>query len=342
MPTSKIPATDRNMADNTAADCSVFIVSYNTREILARCLEHLFASNSGISMEVFIVDNDSKDDSVDMVRERFPQVILMPMDWNMGFARANNAAFARSTGEFVILLNPDAFVEPDAIAQALSFMHEHPKAAACGGLILDDHGGKAPSARRFPTSFAKFCRMWGLADRFSGSPIFDKHDYRNSDLSQPMQVDWVPGTFTVIRRKALADATLFDERFFMYYEETDLCLRLQRQGWEVWFVPSVRVMHLGGASAKTVKKDFDSSGSQVSGWRLRSEYLYFRKNFGLAAVLMHAGIEISRHWVRIFLNSLRKGEEAARKKTDSRRKAQLCQEALADTGYGSVSPKVPW
>lgn len=323
-------------------DCSIFIVSYNTREILARCLEHLFTSQGNLSMEVFVVDNDSKDGSADMVRERFPQAKLMAMDWNMGFARANNAAFARSSGEFVILLNPDAFVEPDAIARALSFMHENPQAAACGGLIMDGHGGKAPSARRFPTGFAKFCRMWGLADRFAGSPLFDKHDYRHCDLSRPMQVDWVPGTFTVIRRKALTNDKLFDERFFMYYEETDLCLRLQRQDWQVWFVPSVLVTHLGGASAKTVKKDFDSSGAQVSGWRLRSEYLYFRKNFGLPAVLLHAGIEISRHWVRIAVNSLRNGEEAAHKNKDSRRKAQLCLEALADTGYGSISPKAPW
>lgn len=322
--------------------CSIFIVSYNTRDILARCLEQLLAAQHAVEHEIIVVDNASADGSAAMVRQRFPQVQLVALDMNMGFARANNIAFGQSTGEFVILLNPDAFVEHDAIANALQFMQRTPSAGACGGLILDEDGHAAPSARRFPTLFAKICRMWGLADRFAGSPLFDAHDYRHTSIDKPFTVDWVPGTFTVLRRAALGNGQLFDERFFMYYEETDLCLRLRQGGYQVWFVPAVRVSHIGGASAKTVKKHFDSSGSQLSLWRLRSEYLYFRKNQGLHAVIAHALVETTRHMVRILVNTIRRDDEAAHKRADSWRKLRLCLDALADTSLGAVSPPAPW
>lgn len=323
-------------------NCSIFIVSYNTRDILARCLEQLLASQHADKHEIIVVDNASSDGSAAMVRDRFPRVRLVALGWNMGFARANNIAFSQSKGDFIILLNPDAFVEHDAIANALQFMLSTPSAAACGGLIMDKDGHAAPSARRFPTLFAKVCRMWGLADRFAGSLLFDAHDYRHASIDAPFPVDWVPGTFTVLRRAALGNGVLFDERFFMYYEETDLCLRLRKQGYQVWFLPTARVSHIGGASAKTVRKHFDASGAQISLWRLRSEYLYFRKNHGLHAVIAHALVETTRHLARMAVNSIRPGDAARDKRADSQHKLRLCLDALSDTRFGSFSPPPPW
>lgn len=322
--------------------CSIFIISYNTRHTLERCLERLYSSKGIKEHEVVVVDNASSDGSPDMVRERFPNVRLLAMSWNTGFARANNLALRESRGEFLVLLNSDAFVQPDALSTALSFMDAHPSAGACGGLIIAEDGSAAPSARRFPTAFSKFCQLWGLAHRYAGSPLFDRHDYRHRDLAEPIPVDWVPGTFTVLRRSALEGLPLFDERFFMYYEETDLCRRLAKSGYGVWFVPDVRVTHIGGESAKKVPQHFDVSGSQISLWRLRSEYLYLRKNHGLFAVLAHACIEMTLHMARMAVNSFRAGQTARDKIRDARRKLGMCLRALTDTRLGAFSPAVPW
>lgn len=322
--------------------CSILIVSYNTRDILERCLERLYASQGIEEYEVIVVDNASSDGSPEMLRRRFPMARLVAMPWNTGFARANNLALRESSGKFLALLNPDAFVRPDTLAAALRFMHARPSAGACGGLLLSEEGAAAPSARRFPSAFSKFCQLWGLADRFAGSPLFDRHDYRHRDLAAPLPVDWVPGTFTVLRRSALLGLPLFDERYFMYYEETDLCRRLAAQGYEVWFVPDVKVAHIGGASAKTVKKDFDASGAQVLLWRLRSEYLYLRKNHGPLTVLAHAGIEMALHATRMAANVFRSGPKARSKRQDARRRLTLCLRALADTRLGAFSPAAPW
>lgn len=322
--------------------CSICIVNYNTELLLRECLTSLIAATQWISCEIFVVDNASSDNSVAMVQKEFPQVTCIAMPWNSGFARANNSAFEQSTGEFFILLNPNAKLNADAIRNALTFMNVTALAGVCGGAICDAEGHVAPSARCFPSLFATFCRMWGLSECFSGSTWFGNHDYRHMDLSHPIRVDWVPSTFAVLRRAALEGESLFDERFFMYYEETDLCLRLHQRHWEVWFVPTVHIMHWGGASARTVQKDFDGTSAQISRWRMRSKYLYLYKHYGIFYVFGSLSIELSRHLVRVLVNALRKGDDAKEKRLDSQRKIQLCLDALRDTRWGRISPPAPW
>ena len=322
---------------------SVIIVSYNTRDILRQCLNALFAHSTDVEMEVLVVDNDSRDGSPAMVCQEFPLVTLVANDVNLGFAAANNQAFALARGEFILLLNPDAFVKEGAIAKALEFLRQTPLCGICGGRIVDQDGRVRPSARRFPNALAKFFALSGLSSRFPDSPLFNRRDFGGFAHDRVREVDWVPGTFTLLRREMLDEIGFFDERFFMYYEETDLCLRAKKAGWQVFFIPDAEVEHIGGASSRTRQdKAYDQSSSQVINFRIRSEYLYYRKHGGLVSVLAAAGLDMAWNWLRIAINFVSNSKESRAKSEQSAQGNRMIRQALADTRYGKISPQIPW
>lgn len=352
----------------------ICIVSYNTKEILCNCLESLMNAveysnkKDEIIYTVYVVDNASHDGSADMVKKKFPKINLVVHDVNVGFARANNVIFSKSDGEYFILINPDAFVHQNTLSTALIFMQNTPRAGACGGLLRNVDGSIASSGRKFPTLMRKFCDMWGLSKIFRGKKVADKQ----------CKVDWVPGTFTVVRRAAFNNLALFDERFFLYYEETDMCRALYARGWQVWFVPEIEIVHIGGASAKAYAADseknagdidkklfLDTSGAQLALWRMQSENLYIYKYQSIFGVLGNISIEISRHTTRIVFNNIRyiyykvifymirnntqiynnikkKKDLAYTNKSDSYQKIIVLCQALKNTRFGRVSPKIPW
>lgn len=322
---------------------TVLIVSYNTREILSNCLEALFLNTTDMAMEVFVVDNDSHDQSAAMVSERFPEVHLIANRQNLGFAAANNQAFTRASGEYIILLNPDAYVGPSSISNAVRFMESHPDCGLCGGKIISPEGRLEPSARRFPSPLSKLLTLSGLSWRFSTSPILNRHEFGGFAHDRPLEVDWVPGTFTIVRKTMLDAIGPFDERFYIYYEETDLCLRAKKAGWKVFFIPDAEVMHIGGASSKTRKdKTFDKAGSQVLSFRMRSEWLYYRKNRGLVTVLLSAGVELFWYLLRYLKNLPASSPEASAKKTLARTTIEQVIRSLKDTRFGRIAPPTPW
>lgn len=319
---------------------SVVVVSFNTRDLLARCMESLCADTPQDMLELVVVDNASADGSADMVRERFPQVKLAANGVNRGFAAAVNQGYALSQGDYVVLMNPDAVVRGGAILNAMAFLErpDNARVGLCGGRIVNAEGRPEPSARRFPTAGRKLFTLSGLAARRPDSPWAP--DIPPSDV--PREVDWVPGTFSVIRRAMLEEIGFFDERFFMYYEETDLCLRARRAGWRVVFLPGAEVVHVGGASSRArTDKRFDSSGSQLREFRLRSEWLYHRKNRGLAGLAASAGMEVVWHGLR-WLVHLRPGDGHADRRADSARVLADIRDSLRDTRLGAVSPPAPW
>jgi N-acetylglucosaminyl-diphospho-decaprenol L-rhamnosyltransferase len=321
---------------------SVIIVSYNTSRLLRQCLESLGNNACSHELEIFVVDNDSADDSVEMVRVHFPQVKLIANKKNMGFAAANNQAYKEFTGKYLILLNPDARVQPGAIDRAVAFMEENPEVGICGGRLLNANGQLEPSARRFPNSLFKFLIISGLSDKFSSSKFFSKADYKYFDHRSAIEVEWVPGTFSLIRRDMLEEIGFFDERFYLYYEETDLCLRARRAGWKVFFCPEAEVIHIGGASSKTRKDmQLDLGGAQLLKFRMRSELLYFRKNFGYGSMLANATVELGFHLLR-YLTNLRPGEGTRQKRQYSLAIVRHSLQALDDTNWGNVSPPTPW
>jgi GT2 family glycosyltransferase len=322
---------------------SVFVVAYESADRLSACLQSILdQSVSGGSVETIVVDNASSDGSADLVRREFPEATLIANEDNRGFAAANNQAWAVSRGDYLFLVNPDSILEPNALQGAIDYLEAHRECGLVGGLLLDDDGARAPSARRFPTLVRKMLTQSGIADRFPKSKILGGADYRWHDHHKPLDVDWVPGAFTAIRRDLVEQIGFFDERYYLYYEETDLCRRAKQYGWAVRFIPDAVVHHSGGASSRKVKQyTFDEAGSQVRPFRLRAECLYHRKNGGLLAVLGNVGFEWTWHQLRRAVN-FRPGRMAAAKRRYSRLLVRDIEDAVKATSLGLVCPPKPW
>ncbi len=327
---------------------SIIIVSYNTKELLHQCLTALYQEAPKSDFEVFVVDNNSTDGSAEMVTAFFPQVILMQNSENRGFAVANNQAWLCSQGEYILLLNPDAFVTSGAINTVVEFMEQYPDCGICGGRLVKPDGSLDPSARKFPNTLSKFMNLSGLHARFPTSRLFSGHEFghcehNNADHNHAIEVDWVPGTFTVYRKEMLEQTGLFDERFFIYYEETDLCRTAVKQGWKVYCLPSARVIHVGGASSQKKKDEiFDQYGSQVLKFRMRSEWLYYRKNNGIFAVIGNAGIEFGWHGLRWLINAFPGKKNGSLKQKVSFSVMSEIINSLRDTRFGRLAPPIPW
>jgi GT2 family glycosyltransferase len=319
-------------------DVSVVVVSYNTREILRQCLSRLSEQLPAVRGEVIVVDNASTDGSADMVAADFPQATLVRSRVNLGFAAGNNRAFAVARGRYVVLLNPDAFLGEGALARAVALMDRHPRAGIAGGRLEDTDGRLQPSGRLFPSLANELLVLSGLAHRFPHSRLFGRFDRTWADPGLAARVDWVPGAFTILRHDALAAVGGFDERFFLYYEEVDLCRRMAATGREVWYWPEIRVTHIGGASSKTVKTlEFSASGSQLTLWRMRSALLYYRKHHGTLAAWSLAALESAWHRLRLASNA----RNAARRES-MRRHVALVRQAWSDTAGGTLCPPRPW
>lgn len=322
---------------------SVVIVSYNVRDILRQCLQTLFARSKDIDMEVFVVDNASADASAEMVSEEFPQVRLLANGRNLGFAAANNQAFSLAKGDHVLLLNPDAFVRSGALQKAVNFMEHTSQCGICGGRVLDPSGNLMPSARRFPGVISRLFTLSGLSSRYPNSPFFNHHDFGGFAHDRVLEVDWVPGTFTLFRKKLLDDLRGFDERFFIYYEETDLCRRAKAAGWKVFFIPDAEVEHIGGASSKTREdQQFNEAAGQIGMFSLRSACLYYYKYGGLMGVMANMGLMILWNLARIVLNRFRNRPDSQAKIAGSWNAIRMMRQALRDTHYGRISPPTPW
>ena len=322
---------------------SVFVVTYESSDRIVGCLESVLSQRiRGGRIQVVVIDNASSDGTAELVRRAFPEVTLIANEENLGFAAANNQAWQAAAGDHVFLVNPDSLLQRKAIQQAVDYLDANPECGLCGGLLLDDDGARAPSARRFPTTIRKALMLSGIADRFPDSPWLGGGDYRWHDHQQVLDVDWVPGAFTAIRGELIEQIGFFDERYYLYYEETDLCRRAKLHGWAVRFIPDAVVHHSGGASSRKVKRHtFDEAGSQVRPFRLRAECLYHRKNGGLGAVLSNLGFEWTWHQLRRLVN-LGPGRMAAAKRRYSRLLVRDIEDAVRATSFGLICPAKPW
>ena len=222
---------------------SVVIVSYNVRSYLEQCLQSVQRALEGIEGEVFVVDNHSSDDSVEVVKFDYAWVKLMENKENQGFARANNLAIRQAQGEYVLLLNPDTIVEESTIRNVLAFMEAHPKAGGAGVMMRNEDGSLAPESRRaLPTPWVSCLKMIG----------FDKRYYMSHlPWEEPGRIEVISGAFFFLRRKALDEVGLLDEDFFMYGEDIDLSYRLLKGGWENWYLPYAITHYKGRSTQKT-------------------------------------------------------------------------------------------
>ncbi len=343
MSTLARPASDLSSANKTATfDCSVVIISFNTREVLDQCLQHLKESSTGIRLETIVVDNSSRDGSVGMLELQYPDVKVIRSEINLGFGGANNVAIAKATGRYIILLNSDAFLKPDSLKRAINHMDQNPDVGLGGARLIGPTDAWQPSARSFPSLVNDFLSLSGLAYKFPHSKFFGRADRTWSDPAESAEVDWVPGAFSIIRSKVLEQTGTFDEDFFLYYEEVDLCRRIKALGYKVVYWADIVVVHLGGESSKKVPQAVVSrSGSQLTLWRLRSEFLYYRKHHGHGAFLVYQ-MERLWHAVRNARNSLSQSQERQDKAGESRAIIEMMKRAWKETNGGRISPPRPW
>lgn len=233
-------------------ELSIVIVSYNVCSYLRESIRSVITASQNIDCEIVVVDNHSSDDSVSMVEGEFDNIRLIVSENNEGFASACNKGIVASSGEFVLILNPDTVVSHDSLEEAMTFMRQHPEAGAIGARMTDGNGVFLPESKRgFPSPFTSFFRFSGIWKFFSKSPVFNRYYLGNFPDHLTCRADILTGAFMFIRREALNRAGLFDTSFFMYGEDIDLSWRIIRAGYINYYVPSVRITHFKGKSASS-------------------------------------------------------------------------------------------
>ena len=255
---------------------SVVVVSFNTREMTLECLRTARAATAGLPTEFLVVDNASTDGSAEAVRREFPTVAVIANAENVGFGAANNQAMARAHGEFFLLLNTDAFPDPRAVGTLLDFLRTHPEVGVVGPRLRYADGTPQPSCHRFPTPGRAWLENLGLARCFANNPRLD--DLTRWDHATERRVDFVIGACLLVRRRVFQAVGGFDERFFLYSEETDWQRRIRAADWQVAFTPAATVTHLAGGSGARDR-------ARINRHFFESLDRYVRKHHGLGGLL---------------------------------------------------------
>jgi len=257
-------------------DVSVVIVSYNTADLLPACLESIGRS-AGVSMEVFVVDNASQDGSVSKIENRFPNVVLIPNDSNRGFGPANNQAIKKSAGRYILLLNPDTTVRADSIQKMVTYMNSHPDVGLAGPAVVNPDGSRQDS----------------VSMRYPGQ----RHTRGELD-SLPGKIACVLGACQIVRSRLLHEIGGFDEDFFLYGEDQDLCLRIRKKGFAIGQAVDAVILHHGGQSERS------SSTEDVLRKKKRAEYLFYRKHYRPASIARIRMLQRLQAQIQIFVKNV--------------------------------------
>ena len=231
-------------------DVSIVIVSWNTCEITRKCLLSVYKETDRVSFEVVLVDNGSTDGSAQMVRDEFPEVILIGNEENRGFAAANNQGIKRARGKYLLLLNSDTVVLDHAVERVFHFMEAHSKIAVTGCRVLNEDGTLRSTRFMFPSVLNLLLQALYLNKIFRGNRFFGRERMLWDKGTEQMDVDVVAGCFMMVRTEATDRLGMLDEEYFVYGEETDWCYRFKRAGWRVVFYPDAEIIHLGGRSSR--------------------------------------------------------------------------------------------
>jgi GT2 family glycosyltransferase len=270
---------------------SVVIVSFNVRDYLLRALSALDA-DSTVPMEVIVVDNASTDGSADAVEQQLPHVTVVRNDTNEGFGRANNTGFERSSGDLVLLLNPDVIVDRGCLKAMADFLLATPAAGAVGPRLRRPDGGLDLAARRgFPTPSAAFYRVVGLSRLFRKSPRFNRYNMGAFDDAAVHEIDAGTAACLMVRRAAVDKVGLFDPDFFMYGEDLDLCFRLKQGGWKIFYLPEAGALHVKGASSR------QATGPMLYEFH-RAMWRFHRKHYAASLPAPVNGLVWSAIWAR--------------------------------------------
>jgi GT2 family glycosyltransferase len=272
---------------------SIIIVSWNTKDLLRSCLESINQYPPGHPYEVFVVDNVSTDGSIEMVVEDFPQVQLIANKTNVGFAGGNNQAISQSVGDYILLLNPDTEVKPGALDALIDFLDETPEAGVAGAKLLNPDGSLQESCYPKPTLIREFWRLFYLDE----VRPYARYKMARWDQKKPKEVDVLMGACMLLRREIIEAVGLFDVDYFIYSEEVDLCIRIQKAGWSLHWIPQAEVVHYGGQSTQQL-------AAEMFLQLYKGKIMFFRKHSGWLAVLLYKVILLMAAMARLMLAPL--------------------------------------
>ncbi len=230
---------------------SIIIVSYNVRDLLQQALDSLIDASKDLEFEILVVDNCSKDHTVEMILEKYPSVKLIANKINIGFSKANNQAILKASGEYILLINPDTITSKDTIKKSINFMDHHSDAGGLGVRMINAQGKYLPESKRgLPTPWASITKFIGLAKLFPTSKVFSRYYMGWIDEGQTSEIEILAGAFMLLRHNALKKIGLLDESFFMYGEDIDLSYRLTLAGYKNYYLPSTYIIHFKGQSTR--------------------------------------------------------------------------------------------
>lgn len=260
-------------------DISIIIVNYNTRDLLINCINSVYQTAKDLSIEIWVVDNGSSDDSIKTIRDLFSEINITENHQNLGFAKACNQALRQINGRYAVLLNTDTILFDGTIKTALDFMDKNMNIGICGGQLLNPDGSKQNSIANIPTLATELLNKSILRRLFP-----KKYLGKEQDIKNPIEVESIIGAFMAVRKEAIDETGLMDESYFFFFEETDWCIRMKRRGWRVFHHPGAKVYHLQGQSAKKVR-----IRARIEYWR--SRYIFFKKHYGATtSIILKTGL----------------------------------------------------
>jgi O-antigen biosynthesis protein len=288
-------------------DLTIVIVSYNVSDLLRNCLAAVFNSAKGINSEVYVVDNNSSDDSCKVVIEEFPYARLVRNNFNAGYAAANNQAIRLARGRYVLLLNPDTLVGEDCFIKCIKFMDSHPEAGAMGVKMIDGDGKYLPESKRsLPSVYSSFFKSFGLAFLFPSSRLFNNYYLISVGADETAKTEVISGAFMLIRKNAFEKTGLLDEDYFMYGEDVDLSYRIIKKGFFNYYYPEVIITHYKGCS--TQRNGYSDLFHFYKAMRIYVNKRSAEGEFRYSAFFLHAGIylreslALTNRFIRVSLN----------------------------------------
>ena len=264
------------MTESNTNDVSICIVNWNTKDLLQKCIRSLRARTEGLRYEIIIVDNNSHDGSVQMVKLDHPECLIVESKDNLGFARGNNLAEKRASGKYILYLNPDTELITNAIRGMFLFLERNTDYGAVGcKLVTSDGQIQYTCARTFPTPFNQFCYLAMLNKLFPRSRLFGTVEMNYWDHADSREIDCLSGACIMARRDIVKILHGFDEHYFMYAEDVDLCYRIKQKGWKIYYLADESIFHHEGASSK--KRADRHFGAMM---QRTSNYYFLTKHFG--------------------------------------------------------------
>lgn len=294
---------------------SVIIVNYNTKSLLENCLNAIYSNLPAKKVEIIVVDNASEDGSIEMIKKKFPGVLLIANSKNLGFSCANNRGIQISKGRYILLLNSDTEVIGRALDLFIEFLDKHPEVDGCGCKLFSDEGKVERSAQTFPklsrelvhanSVLKKLYRGEGSLSHkllFFFLNLFKTRWASFIDYSQTTQVDVVTGAAFMFRKSLLDKIGLLDENYFMYVEDVDFCYRIKRTGGIVYYYPEAHIIHLGGQTSKQDFKKGDWTPNNMLTERYKSMLYFFKKHYGKGKLFFLRLIILEGYLIRVGIN----------------------------------------